>query len=56
MLAFDKVPYKRLSEILKCYCIPSKIVDWIESSPSSREQETLHVVTIAMICSTLASL
>ena len=56
MMAVDKVPYKRLSKVLKCYCIPSKIVDWIESCPSSREQETLHVVTIAMICSNLASL
>ena len=24
---FDKVPYKHLLKVLKCYCIQSKIVD-----------------------------
>ena len=38
--AFDKVPHKSLLEVLK-YCIPSKIVDWIESFLSNRKQRVI---------------
>ena len=41
MKAFDKVPHKRLLKVLKYYCIPSKIVDWIESFLSNRKQRVI---------------
>ena len=39
--AFDKVPHKRLLKALKHYCIPSKIVDWIESFLTNRKQRVV---------------
>ena len=41
MKAFDKVPHKRLLKVLKYYCIPSKIVDWIESFLTDRKQRVI---------------
>ena len=41
MKAFDKVPHKRLLKVLKYYCIPSKIVDWIESFLTNRKQRVI---------------
>ena len=41
MKAFDKVPQKRLLKVLKYYCIPSKIVDWIESFLTNRKQRVI---------------
>ena len=41
MKAFDKVPRKRLLKVLKYYCIPSKIVDWIESFLTNRNQRVI---------------
>ena len=41
MKAFDKVPQKRLLNVLKYYCIPSKIVDWTESFLTNRKQKVI---------------
>ena len=41
MKAFDKVPWKHLLKVLKYYCIPSKIVDWIESFLTNRKQRVI---------------
>ena len=41
MKAFDKVPQKRLLNVLKYYCIPSKTVDWIESFLTNRKQRVI---------------
>ena len=41
MKAFDKVPRKRLLKVLKYYCIPSKIVDLIESFLTNRKQRVI---------------
>ena len=41
MKAFDKVPHKRLLKVSKCYCIPSKIVDLIESFLTNRKQRVI---------------
>ena len=41
MKAFDKVPWKHLLKVLKYYCIPSKIVDWIESFLINRKQRAI---------------
>ena len=41
MKAFDKVPQKRLLKVLKYYCIPSKIVDWIESFLTNSKQRAI---------------
>ena len=41
MKVFDKVPHKHLLKVLKYYCIPSKIVDWIESFLSNRKQRVI---------------
>ena len=41
MKAFDKVLHKRLLKVLKYYCIPSKIVDWIESFLTNRKQRVI---------------
>ena len=37
----DKVPHKHLLKVLKYYCIPSKIVDWIESFLTNRNQRVI---------------
>ena len=41
MKAFDKVPHKRLLNVLKYCCIPSKIVDWIKSFLTNRKQRVI---------------
>ena len=41
MKVFDKVPHKHLLKVLKYYCIPSKIVDWIESFLTNRKQRVI---------------
>ena len=41
MKAFDKVPHKRLLKVLKYCCIPSKIVDWVETFLTNRKQRVI---------------
>ena len=41
MKAFDRVPHKCLLKVLKYYCIPSRIVDWIESFLTDRLQRVM---------------
>ena len=41
MKAFDKVSHKRLVKILKYYCLPAKVIDWIKSFLTNRKQRVL---------------
>ena len=41
MKAFDKVPHICLLKVSKYYCIPSKIVEWIESFLTDRKQRII---------------
>ena len=41
MKGFDKVLHKRLLKVLKHYCIPSKILGWLESFLTNRKQRVI---------------